>query len=120
MTPIKYVGKRSSYTDNLYSRLTFEQGESLMVPDDIAVKMLKHPDQYVSGDSKTARTVDISQPEPVEDTQDLRDTVMQLTSIDALADMALNDYGIKLDKRKSLDNLRTDVVQLIDRYGAVA
>jgi hypothetical protein len=118
MTPIKYIGKRPSYADNQYSHQTFNQGESILVPDDVAAKMLKHPDQYVPGDKKTAKTVDSPSQKPDEDTQDLRDAILQMDSA-ALIAIAKNDYGINLDAKRPVATLRTQVVQLVDQYGAV-
>jgi hypothetical protein len=118
VTPIKYQGKRPSYTDALYSHLTFQQGESILVPDDVAAKMLKHPDQYILGDKKTAKSVDVAPPKAEEDTQDLRDAILQMNSA-ALLDIAKNDYGINLDVKRPVATLRQQVVQLVDQFGAV-
>lgn len=118
MTPIKYIGKRPSYADNQYSHITFQQGESILVPDDVAAKMLKHPDQYVLGDQKTAKAVDSPPLKAEEDTQDLRDAIMQMNST-ALLELARNDYGRDLNAKRPLFALRQEVVQLVDQYGAV-
>lgn len=121
MKPIKYIGHRESHIDNLYgTRMIFLKGESRLVPDDIYAKMLKHPDVFAEGDILTAG---IFEPVPLkneaEDTQDLRDSINNLDSYDALNAIAANDYGQKLDKRKSIQTLRTEVIALVDQFGTV-
>jgi hypothetical protein len=34
-----------------------------------------------------------------------------------VADWAMTNYSVKLDKRKSLDALKAEAVQLVDRFG---
>lgn len=121
MTPIKYIGHRETYQDGCYgTRIEFKQGESVLVPDDIALKMLKHIDVYAPGNVLEANAVTIAPIiKPDDDTQDLRDTVSNLDSYEALNAIAANDYGQKLDKRKSIATLRTEVIQMIDRFGTV-
>ena len=44
---VRYIGRHDTYTDNLYGTgLTFERGQSALVPPEIAVRMLKHKDSY--------------------------------------------------------------------------
>jgi len=121
MTPIKYIGKREDHIDGCYgTRVAFAQGESVLMPDDIAAKMLKHKDVYISGNVLEANAVTMPPLiKPDEDTQDLRDTVQNLDSYEALNNIAANDYGQKLDKRKSIATLRTEVTQMIDQFGLV-
>lgn len=121
MKPIKYIGHRESHIDNLYgTRLLFLQGESRLVPDDVYTKMLKHPDVFAEGDILTA---DVFTPVIVkdesEDTQDLRDSINNLDSYEALNNIAANDYGQKLDKRKSIPKLREEVIAMVDQFGLV-
>ena len=121
MTPVKYIGKRVEHIEGAYgTRVVFKPGESILMPDDVAQKLLKHPDVYAPGNVLEANAVDIK---PVvssdDDTQDLRDSVLNLDSYEALNNIAANDYGQKLDKRKSIATLRTEVISMIDRFGAV-
>ena len=118
---IRYIGKRETYTDGTYgSRVTFKKGESLLVPDDIAVKMLKHPDVYVRGDLLSADVGVVIPPNPQlnEDTQDLRDSIMRLDS-QTIIDKVFAEYQVKLDKRQGAPKLREKYIALIDQYGPV-
>lgn len=121
-TPIRYIGKRDVYIDGCYgTRIVFKAGESVLVPDDVAAKMLKHPDQYEKGDLLEASSPALpTKPKinELEVEQDRRDLIATMES-DALIAMAKNDYGIKLDKRMSLENKRAEVARLVDRFGAV-
>ena len=121
MTPIKYIGKRENHTEGAYgTRVPFKPGESILMPDDIARKMLKHADVYAPGNVLEANAVDIPPViNPDDDTQDLRDSVQNLDSYEALNNIAANDYGQKLDKRKSIPTLRAEVIAMIDQFGAV-
>ena len=122
MKPIRYIGHRQSYIDNLYgTRLIFLKNESRLVPDDVHAKMLKHLDVFEDGDILTASAFEpvVSAKEEEEDTQDFRDSIMNLDSYDALNAIATNDYGQKLDKRKSIPTLRTEVIALVDQFGLV-
>jgi hypothetical protein len=120
MTPIKYIGKRDSYTDGLYgTRITWNRGDTKDVPDDIAAKMLKHPDQYVSGKAKDSAPTVIATP-PVKDTEDelqsARDMIANMEK-DSLVEFAMTNYRQHIDKRKSTENLRIEVTTLVDQYG---
>lgn len=121
-TPIKYVGKRPTYIDGMYGTHTaFAQGETVMVDAAIAVKMLRHPDQYELGKAKGAAPA-VEQPteKPMKEdeaTQDLRDQIANMDK-DSLETFAKNHFRVDLDKRKSVSSLRDAVTHLIDRFGA--
>ena len=118
---IRYIGKRETYTDGTYgSKITFTKGESLLVPDDIAVKMLKHPDVYERGDLLSANVGVVIPPKPElnNDTQDLRDSIMRLDS-QTIIDKVQAEYQVKLDKRQGAPKLREKYIALIDQFGAV-
>ena len=124
MTPIRYIGARPNYTEGTYgSKIEFTQGETVLVPDDLALKLLKHPDVYELGDiTADAQPAIIPAPnpnqEPEEDVQAARDLVANMDTIDALVDYAaINFAGRKLDKRQSIPKLRREVTRLIDLYG---
>lgn len=139
-TSIKYIGKREHYTDGTYgSHIEFKHGETQLVPDDLAVKLLKHPDQYQRGDEdRPAPTMQaviqdqyqrgddivkdtiIPKPDSVketpEDTQDVRDAIATMNS-QALVKYAMTHYRVKLDKQMVVESLRTEVTRLVDQYG---
>lgn len=140
-TPIKYIGRKPSYTDYVHgSKLTFEPGQVRLIPDDsLARKFLRQVDIFERGDpvQEQAPTTMTTEP-PKDDTlsqleavqrekdqaneldkqrNDLLDQirVMDKSQLDILA----NDrWGQKLHSRLSLENARAKVLQFVDQYGA--
>ena len=121
-TPVKYIGRRPVCRDGAYgSGLIFTQGETKLVPDDLATKLLRHADVYVPGDAKGATKPQDEQAKPKTQTeeemlQDLRDTVSQMDK-DALESYARTNFNVELDNRKSVASLRQSVNQMLDQYG---
>jgi hypothetical protein len=121
-TPIRYIGKRDSYTDGAYqSRITWARGESKPVPKDIAAKLLQHPDQYDLGDPITEELP----PLPVkvaDDTenrlQDVRDSLQGMTKA-GLMEFTSTNYRVKMDKNQSVSAMRAQAIQLVDQFGVV-
>ena len=121
LTPIKYVGKRPTYIDGMYgTRTAFVQGETAMVDADIAVKMLRHTDQYQPGIEAGASPAVESKPvtEKDEDTQDLRDQI-NIMDKHALKQMAWERYQQRFSGNPSVESLRAKVTQLVDQFGAL-
>ena len=140
-TPVKYIGRKPSYTDFVHgSKLTFEPGQVRAIPDDsLARKFLRQVDIFERGDpvQEQAPTTTTTEP-PKDDTltqldvvqkekdqaneldkqrNDLLDQirVMDRSQLDILA----NDrWGQKLHSRLSLENARAKVLQFVDQYGA--
>jgi len=119
LTSVKYIGKRPEYTDGAYgTRIHFVQGESHMVPSDIARKMLKHLDVYAPGEEDAPVAPIPEEKDPEDDVQDLRDSIAIMDK-DALGSYAQTHFGTKLDKRKDVGQLRAQVTGLVDQYGSV-
>lgn len=128
MIPIKYIGHRPVYRDGACgSELTFEQGQTLPVPDECALKMLRHPSVYERGDVAAAGDVVVTkepedsgkkdeQSKGEEDAQAARDTIATMTK-DALVQYAKVHFSADLDKRRSVADLRTQVTGLYDQFG---
>jgi len=127
MIPIKYIGHRPVYRDGACgSELTFEQGQTLPVPDECALKMLRHPSVYERGDVVDASDVEVKesdaggkkdgQDKVDEDAQAARDTIATMTK-DALVQYAKVHFSADLDKRRSVADLRTQVTGLYDQFG---
>lgn len=116
---VKYIGKRPECTDGLYgTRIHWFRGDSRMVPADKARQMLKHTDVYAPG-KKDAPVPELPKvPTEEESTQDMRDTVANM-DVESLAVYAKTSFQVKLDKRKSLQDLRTQVTSLVDQFGAL-
>jgi hypothetical protein len=92
---IQYIGRRNSFTDNLYgSKMVFPKGEFIEVPEAIAKKLLRHPEfsQFTEKPS-----------EPVPGTP---------ANIQEMSKAEFGEYaqslGIDLDMRRSLEKLRQD------------
>lgn len=126
MTKIKYIGVRPGYRENLYGTgLVFEQGQVASVDDAVAAKMIRHKDQYVLADKEypVADVViapvvesDKAEDKVEEEAQNMRDSIAVMDK-QALETFAKTHFNVDLDKRKGVDNLRTQVNGLVDQYG---
>ena len=140
-TPIKYIGRKPSYTDYVHgSKLTFEPGQVRLIPDDsLARKFLRQVDIFERGDQvqEQAPTTMTTEP-PKDDTLSQLDAVQkekdqaneldkqrndlldQIRTMDrSQLDILANDrWGQKLHSRLSLENARAKVLQFVDQYGA--
>ena len=140
-TPVKYIGRKPSYTDYVHgSKLTFEPGQVRLIPDDsLARKFLRQVDIFERGDQvqEQAPTTMTTEP-PKDDTLSQLDAVQkekdQANELDkqrndlldqirvmdrSQLDILANDrWGQKLHNRLSLENARAKVLQFVDQYGA--
>ncbi len=135
MTVISYIGKKP-FVDRLYNTgLTFDVGQVRDVPEDMARLFLRHKDLFAVSD----KAPKVSKPKETDNTQALIDqkaketaeknksennlqelyTQVSVMDKDALEQFAKDHYQIDLNKRKSLENLREEVVGLIDQFGVV-
>lgn len=123
-TPVEYIGLRDSYTDGTYgTRITWNKGESKLVPDAQAAQLLKHPDVYRVGGVEGAEASVISEPikdkddVTEQDLQDARDAVANM-DVEALRSYAaINFSGHKLHQKLGVDKARLTVIGLIDQFG---
>lgn len=139
-TPVKYIGRKPSYTDYVHgSKLTFEPGQVRLIPDDsLARKFLRQVDIFERGDQVQEQAPATTTTEPPKD-----DTLTQLDAVQKEKDKAneldkqrndlldqirtmdrsqldilANDrWGQKLHNRLSLENARAKVLQFVDQYG---
>ena len=121
MIAITYIGHRPVYTDGACgSGLTFKKGQTLLVDDEFANKMLKHKAVYVRGEQPERIEHEPKQPKsPTKDEdpdQTARDAIANMTK-DALVTYAKTHFSADLDKRKSVADLRTQVTVLYDQLG---
>lgn len=121
--PVKYVGRRPIYVEGAYgSKLVFAAEETKLVPADLAVKLLRHPDVYVLGDVVTSPgAVSVEMPKstdrtPEEVLQDIRDSI-NIMDKESLESFARFHFKVDLDKRRSSAHLRQLVTQMVDQYG---
>lgn len=124
---ITYIGHRTTYRDGACgSGVTFEQGQTLHIPAQYALKMLKHPSVYVRADDVAAESaVVVEEHDTTEadkrakefnEQQDMRDTFSQMDK-EALATFAKTHWRMDMDKRMKVENMRAAVIQNFDQYG---
>jgi hypothetical protein len=127
-TPIKYVGKRDHYKDGTYGTgHVFAKGQTLMVPTDKAILMLRHPDVYVQGevapDAPVAEAPPAAKkanaPESEEDSIALEDAHRALATMNRarMAAYAKVNWNVEVDVTKDPEIVRGEVKRLIDRFG---
>lgn len=132
---IEYIGKKL-FSDRLYNTgLTFDVGQVRDVPDEIARLFLRHSDLFAEAGKKevkpkTAETdntkeliteqAKVNEQKQVEQNA-LADLYAQVSVMDkdALEQFAKDHYQVDINKRKSLENLREEVIGLIDQFGVV-
>ncbi len=94
------------------------------VPDAIALKMLKHPDVYcVPADEQEeaapAEKVEINEKKDDDEAdQNARDAIAAMETKEAIAAYAMNNFGMKIPKTLSLENMKNQATMLVDQYGA--
>lgn len=120
-TAIQYIGHRPHYREACYgSGIEFEKDQTLLVPSDLANKLLRHPDVYRLGIEPEAKPAIIPKPNPdrVSDPEieNVRDTVKTMDH-DALSEFSMTHYRIRIHPKQSVENARRKVLQLIDLYG---
>ena len=137
---VEYVGRKTTYTDHLYgSGLSFDQGQVRSMPGELARKFLKHGDMFKEAGASTepaqaaptapaqddtaeqlakAQAQKDEQQQEQNALQDLHDSINAMAK-NSLVDYAKVNYRIDLDKTKKVGELRTQVIGLINQYGAV-
>ena len=117
---VKYIGARAEYTDGTYgTRIHWFRGESKMVPADKAAMLLRHKDVYTEGEADAPTPKLPAEKDPDDDVQDLRDSIATMSKESVLT-YAQTHFNMKLDKRQSVENLRTAATQLVDQFGTMA
>lgn len=123
MIAVKYIGHRATYKDGAYgSGIEFAKGETKSVPDDIAVKLLRHKDVYVrGGEGENVPVAEVDERKKSDDQDDpeqnLRDAIAAMNNKEAIADFAMANYGMKISRQLSVENMRTELVRMVDQFG---
>ena len=106
--PIKYVGQRPAWTDDLYGSLVeFTRGKVSMVPGWAAAKLLRHKDLFADARKPGERDQPISEFKPV-DLAQLECEMQELDEMDAhvplhnmtneqLGQFAMRTFGVRVD-----------------------
>jgi hypothetical protein len=126
-TPVTYIGKRDSYTDGTYgTKITWNKGQTILVVNDKAVLLLKHPDQYAEGNVDTVglevapvieKRADSLDEEGLQNARDAI-AVMNLTG---LRDFAKTNFGGRtIPVGVNTETARAQVIGLIDQFGLPA
>ena len=139
---IRYIGLREFWRDNLYhTGLYFEHGQSRLVSSDAARKLLRHSDVFelVVDETSELEQAGKQDADVVDETSELeqagkqdaddemsafdevQDVIMEINQMDkeSLSLYAQSNYSQSLDKRKSVDALREEVVQMVHQFGIV-
>lgn len=117
-TAIAYVGRRPCHRDVTYGTGEWVQGQSKVVDDATAFRMLKHHDTYAASADTGAQAVE-QQPENQDnqdDVQDALDAIARMNSGTLCAFVAEN-FQQKLDRRRSVEHLRAEAARMIHLYG---
>ncbi|CAX50315.1 conserved hypothetical phage protein [Neisseria meningitidis 8013] len=129
---IKYIGGCAVWRDCIYhTGLVFEDGQVREVSAEAAAKLLRHGDVFAAVEGKRVKKADDT--EALEKAGALevereaaafdavQDVILQINRMgkDELELYAKANYGQSLDKRKSAENLREAVVQMVHQFGIV-
>ncbi|HEZ0054341.1 TPA: hypothetical protein WGQ47_000128 [Neisseria meningitidis] len=129
---IKYIGGCAVWRDGIYhTGLVFEDGQVREVSAEAAAKLLRHGDVFAAVEGKRVKKADdtealekagaleVEREEAAFDA--VQDVILQINRMgkDELELYAKANYGQSLDKRKSAENLREAVVQMVHQFGIV-
>lgn len=133
MIAVEYIGRRDYWKDLQYnSGLDFVTGQTRVLPTNIAKQLLRHPDLFKESESAPAEEV----VQQVDDTQSQLDAgkrdqdkkddrhdelnVIDLVNTmdkEAVATYAMSNYGLKINRSKSVENMRTELSAHISQVG---
>ncbi|EEZ56732.1 hypothetical protein [Neisseria gonorrhoeae] len=127
---IKYIGGRAVWRDRIYhTGLVFEDGQVREVSVGAAAKLLRHGDVFAAVPGKRVEKADDTEALEKAGASELeretaafdavQDVILQINRMgkDELELYAKANYGQGLDKRKSAENLRGDVVRMVRQFG---
>ena len=123
-TRVKYIGRREPHRDGIYETGDWTIGMVKDVPDAVALKMLKHPDVYCvpaeeQAEATLVEKVEVNEKKDDEEAdQNARDAIAAMATKEAVAAYAMNNFGMKIPKTLSLENMKSQATMLVDQYGA--
>ena len=100
MIPIRYIGKKTSFTDTLYgSRATWQHGDVVEVDEWQALRLLRHPEFQDARPRKERTAIQAERPEdPPVETVDLPPlTSLETMTKNDLTTFVRRHFGIELD-----------------------
>ncbi|QOG36848.1 hypothetical protein [Neisseria gonorrhoeae] len=129
---IKYIGGRAVWRDRIYhTGLVFEDYQVREVSAGAAAKLLRHGDVFAAVPGKRVEKADDTEALEKAGASELereaaafdavQDVILQINRMgkDELELYAKANYYQGLDKRKSAENLRGDVVRMVRQFGIV-
>ncbi|QLI49420.1 hypothetical protein vBPaeMUSP18_17 [Pseudomonas phage vB_PaeM_USP_18] len=127
---VKYIGRRPFWKDTVYhSGVTFSTDQVRALPQALAAKLLRHIDLFEEAEFATAQQDDtgfqIDDGKKIEAAKRERDiefdVIGQINQMDkkTLADFAMTRFQLKVNTRNTLEQMRKEVSQHVDRFGAV-
>ena len=119
---IQYKGFREPHRDGIYETGDWTIGMVKDVPDAVALKMLKHPDVYAVAEEAPEiieQVMEKPDKQGDEEAQQMaRDAVAAMAEKEAIASYAMNNFGLKIPKTLSVENMKRQAIMYIDQYGA--
>lgn len=121
--PVKYVGRRETYSDGLFETGVWVKGQTKMVATAIAGRMLEHKDVYVPGEAADDAEV-VLQQEKSDDAPDseklmaAKQAVQNMTRKAAVQDFVAANYnGLKIPAEyTNLNDMKAFAIRQIDIY----
>lgn len=131
---VKYIGRRESWKDTVYhSGVTFEKGQERGLPAVLARKLLRHADLFeqVELTAETAAQGAASEADDMLSQEKINQATKQKTDLEfdtitqvnqmtkaALEQFSQGRFGVKLDSRLTVAQMREQVTQNIHKFGA--
>lgn len=133
---VTYTGREDPFIERNYgSGLAFEQGQTRVVPEELAAKLLRHADVFATGDVASVKE-EVSTGDDTEESlkradaakknlealENQRQDVVDRVSVmdkEALKEFAKTKYGQPIPKTMSVENMRAKVIGFIDQFGLV-
>jgi hypothetical protein len=121
--PVKYIGHRDIYVDGCYgTKIKWIKDDpkhgTQLVPEDKAMLMLRHKDVYEKGVREDASEQEPQDPiEEPEIDQISREAVTRMTRKAPIIQFAKVNFSQPLDDRKTVAELQTEAIRMIDQFG---
>jgi hypothetical protein len=123
---IVYIGRRELHKDTLYGTGEWAKGQHKLVDVVVALKMLRHPDVFEAGKVEAVSTDVVPAPKAKPKDNDISDDVQEALyainnmNADAIASFVSENFQQKVDRRKSVENLRIEATRLLHQFGLAA
>ncbi len=123
---IVYIGRRELHKDTLYGTGEWAKGQHKLVDVVVALKMLRHLDVFEAGKVDAVSTDVVPAPKAKPKDNDISDDVQEALyainnmNADAIASFVSENFQQKVDRRKSVENLRIEATRLLHQFGLAA